>query len=92
MKERYMISRRHFLARSAFIGCSLAASPLMTPVTFAAAPWDTRLVVIILRGGMDGLDVVRPVGDPAYAALRPTLAGAGQGIDLDGFFALHPAL
>ncbi len=87
-----MISRRNFITRSALIGCSLAASPLMTPVTFAAAPWDTRLVVIILRGGMDGLDVVRPVGDPAYAALRPTLSAAGQGLDLDGFFALHPAL
>ncbi|KIN75108.1 Twin-arginine translocation pathway signal [Sulfitobacter noctilucae] len=87
-----MISRRDFLARSAFIGCSLAASPLATPVTFAAAAWDARLVVIILRGGMDGLDVVRPVGDPAYAALRPTLAAANLGLDLDGYFQLHPAL
>ncbi len=86
------LSRRSFLTRSAAIGCSLAASPLMTPVTFASAPWDNRLVVIILRGGMDGLDVVRPVGDPAYAALRPRLSGAVDPIDLDGFFALHPAL
>lgn len=85
------LSRRSFLARSALIGCSLAASPLLTPVTFASAPWDTRLVVIILRGGMDGLDVVRPVGDPAYAMLRPKLA-TDDGIDLDGYFALHPAL
>ncbi|MGC1497074.1 MAG: DUF1501 domain-containing protein [Sulfitobacter sp.] len=86
------LSRRHFMARAGLLGCSLAASPLMTPVTFAAAPWDTRLVVIILRGGMDGLDVVRPVGDPAFAALRPSLNARATPIDLDGYFALHPAL
>lgn len=85
------LSRRTFLYRSGLVGCSLAASPLVTPVSFAAAPWDQRLIVIILRGGMDGLDVVRPVGDPGFAGLRPSLA-AGQGLDLDGFFALHPAL
>lgn len=86
------LSRRTLLARAGLIGCSLAASPLITPMTFAQAPWDTRLVVIILRGGMDGLDVVRPLGDPAYAALRPRLAGADDALDLDGFYALHPAL
>lgn len=86
------LSRRQLLTRASVVGCSLAASPLLTPVTFASAPWDTRLVVIILRGGMDGLDVVRPVGDPAFAALRPGLNASGRGLDLDGFFALHPAL
>ncbi|GLO69517.1 hypothetical protein MACH17_10340 [Phaeobacter inhibens] len=88
------LSRRSFLARSGLIGCSLAASPLLTPVSFAAAPWDTRLVVIILRGGMDAIDVVQPYGDPAYAGLRQTLLGGPQNgaQDLDGFFALHPAL
>ncbi|MCA0871238.1 DUF1501 domain-containing protein [Seohaeicola saemankumensis] len=88
------ISRRAFLARSALIGCSAAASPLWTPVSFAAAPWDTRLVVIILRGGMDALDVVQPYGDPDYQGLRTKLAGgpASGASDLDGFFALHPAL
>lgn len=88
------ISRRAFLARSGFVGCSLAASPLLTPVSFAAAPWDTRLVVIILRGGMDGLDVVQPYGDPAFWRLRGSLALGPQGgaHDLDGYFALHPSL
>ena len=88
------LSRRAFLQRTGFVGCSLAASPLVTPVTFAATPWDTRLVVIILRGGMDGLDVVRPYGDPTFKALRPGLGGGpAQGAhDLDGFYALHPAL
>lgn len=88
------LSRRDFLLRSGVIGCSLAASPLVTPVSFAATPWDTRLVVLILRGGMDGLDVVQPYGDPALRALRPSLSAgpSGGALDLDGYFALHPAL
>ena len=57
------LSRRGFLGTTLALGCSAAASPLVTPVTFAAAPGDTRLVVIVLRGAMDGLDVVQPVGD-----------------------------
>ncbi len=87
-------SRRAFLTRSLALGCSLAASPLVTPVSFAAAPWPNRLVVIILRGAMDGLDVVRPVGDPGFAGLRAGLrdGGAAAALDLNGFFALHPAL
>ena len=84
-------SRRAFLGRSALIGCSLAASPLATPISFASAPGDNRLVVIVLRGGMDGLDVVRPYGDPAYKALRGD-AMPQDAVDLDGYFALHPAL
>ncbi|NNE53309.1 MAG: DUF1501 domain-containing protein [Sulfitobacter sp.] len=88
---RRLLTRREMLARAGVIGCSLAASPLITPMAFAKAPWDTRLVVIILRGGLDGLDAVRPVGDPAFAALRPKL-NAEPGLDLDGYFALHPGL
>lgn len=97
MTER--MNRRSFLARSmsrgAIIGCSAAASPLFTPVTLASAPWDNRLVVIILRGAMDGLDVVQPYGGRNWAGLRPGAAavgGKGGATDLDGFFALHPAL
>ena len=88
MKSR---SRRNFLSNGLALGCSLAASPLFTPMTFASAPWENRLVVIILRGGMDGLDVVRPVGAPEFAELRAHALDDG-GHDLDGFFALHPAL
>ena len=84
------MDRRKFLTRIAALGCSAAASPLVTPVALAQAPWDARLVVIILRGAMDGLDVFRPVGDPNYAALRPTLR---QGtMDLTGFFGMNAAL
>ncbi|KMW59581.1 hypothetical protein AIOL_004563 [Candidatus Rhodobacter oscarellae] len=80
------ISRRGLLLGA----CSAAAHPLMTSVTLAAAPTDARLIVIVLRGGMDGLDVVRPVGDPLYQRYRPTLAQPG--LDLTGYFALHPGL
>ncbi len=85
------LSRRGFLLRGGALGCSLAASPLLTPVTFAATGGENRLVVIILRGAMDGLDVVRPYGDPLLEKYRPTLLG-GKAHDLDGFYALHPAL
>ena len=54
------MQRRDFLIRSLALGCSAAASPMLTPVAFAEAPWEGRLVVIILRGAMDGLDAVRP--------------------------------
>jgi uncharacterized protein (DUF1501 family) len=89
-----ILNRRAFLGRSALLGCSLAASPLITPVSLAATPGENRLVVILLRGAMDGLDVVRPYGDPAFAALRGDagMDGPEGAVDLDGYFALHPAL
>lgn len=88
------LSRRNFLLRASVLGCSAAASPLMTPMTFAQAPGDNRLVVIILRGAMDGLDAVRPMGDPLLRKYRPGLGmrADSSATDLDGFFALHPAL
>nr|WP_306418034.1 DUF1501 domain-containing protein [Jannaschia formosa] len=86
-----MLDRRRFLQTAA---CSLAASPLVTPMAFAALPSDHRLVVVILRGGMDGLDVLQPYGDPGLALLRPDFAiGPAAGAhDLTGFHALHPEL
>jgi uncharacterized protein (DUF1501 family) len=58
---------------------------------------DKRLVVVILRGAMDGLHVVAPYGDPGFAALRPGLALPEPGregglLDLGGVFGLHPLL
>ncbi|MEM1302331.1 MAG: twin-arginine translocation pathway signal, partial [Pseudomonadota bacterium] len=93
------MDRRAFLKRSlssGVLGCSAAASPLITPVTFASLPnglaGEKRLVVIILRGAMDGLDVVRPVGDPEFAGLRTAIDDGQQGMPLDGFYELHPQL
>lgn len=88
------ISRRKLLRNSMIIGCSAAASPLFTPVVLAATPFDRRLVVIVLRGGMDGLDVVQPYGDRNFSGFRKQLkSGEAAGAhDLDGFFALHADL
>ncbi|MEL6465515.1 MAG: DUF1501 domain-containing protein [Pseudomonadota bacterium] len=85
-----MLSRRAVLGHLGALGCSTAAFPAMTQMTFASVPTDNRLVVIILRGGMDGLDVVRPLGDPNFSTLRPDLDASVH--DLDGFFALHDGL
>ncbi|MTH35027.1 DUF1501 domain-containing protein [Paracoccus limosus] len=88
------LDRRLFLKGAALIGCSAAAHPFMTSMTFAALPTNNRLVVIILRGAMDGLDAIQPYGDPMLAKLRRDLsAGPAAGaLDLDGFYALHPNL
>jgi len=90
----FNITRRKLLRNSLVLGCSAAASPLITPVTFAAMPSDNRLVVIVLRGAMDGLDAVQPYGDRNLSGLRKTLSRgeAGGASDLDGFYALHPEL
>jgi uncharacterized protein (DUF1501 family) len=90
------MDRRLFLRGLTGTACSLAAHPMMTTVTLAAsdgaAPLgDHRLVVVILRGAMDGLDLVRPSADPLFASYRPTL-GADPGPDLTGYFSLHPLL
>lgn len=91
-----MIDRRAMLRGLGILGCSAAAHPFMTTVTLAGADGgaplgDHRLVVIILRGAMDGLDVLRPLGERTFAGYRPTLA-ATQSLDLDGFFGLHLGL
>jgi uncharacterized protein (DUF1501 family) len=88
------MDRRLFLRALAAAGCSAAAHPWLTTVTLAegAPGWgENRLVVVILRGAMDGLDLVQPRGEAAFARLRPTLA-AGPAADLTGVFALHPGV
>ncbi len=61
-----------------------------------AAGRDPRFLVIVLRGALDGLAVVAPVGDPRWRDLRGgdalTLDGAAPGWRLDGLFALSPAM
>src|SRR5450631_3646919 len=57
---------------------------------------DPRLLVIILRGALDGLAAVAPVGDPDWMRLRGdkalSLQGTPAALPLDGFFALNPAM
>ena len=57
---------------------------------------DPRLLVIVLRGALDGLAAVAPVGDPEWVRLRGdqalTLDGKTPALPLDTFFALNPAM
>jgi uncharacterized protein (DUF1501 family) len=57
---------------------------------------DPRFLTIVLRGALDGLATVAPVGDPEWVKLRGDnalkLDGAAPALPLDGFFALNPAM
>jgi uncharacterized protein (DUF1501 family) len=91
------VSRRGFLGAMGVGALAVAVGPGITQAAFAAdtatsSNADT-LVILDLRGGMDGLSLVPPIGDPSYAALRPTIAiPASQGLVSSGIFGLHPAL
>jgi len=85
-----MLIRRQFLSFAALGAGALWVSPHMA---LASVATERRFVFIIQRGAADGLDIVRPYGDPAYASLRGNLASdAADAIKLDGVFALHPSL
>ena len=62
----------------------------------AAAGRDPRLIVLVLRGALDGLAAVGPAGDPDYAGLHGALAltreGQTAGLPLEGFFLLNPGM
>ncbi|WP_454759428.1 DUF1501 domain-containing protein [Caulobacter segnis] len=83
------------LNRRALLGLGISVSFLGTQA-FAASEGDLakkKLVVVICRGGMDGLSVSPPVGDANYAALRGSIAlRPDQVLKLDETFGLHPAL
>ena len=57
---------------------------------------DPRFLVIVLRGALDGLATVVPVGDPNWVRLRGNDAlltsGETAALPLDNFFALNPAM
>jgi uncharacterized protein (DUF1501 family) len=85
------ISRRAFVMAS---GTALLSRRLLDrprpPSTALARP---TLVVLFLRGGVDGLSMVVPHGDPQYYAARSHIAvPARDVVDLDGYFGLHPSL
>jgi len=106
------LTRRYFLrttgALAAYLGVN--PNPLLTAAGPMAAPGTVKvtkgrtLVVIFLRGGADGLNLVVPFGDDAYKGLRQSIAIPAPGvddygdpianaaIDLDGYFGLHPRL
>ncbi len=83
--------------RSALLGLGVAFTLGRASMAVAAAPTERRLVVVIMRGALDGMAAVVPYGDPALAALRgellPPPVGAPDGMfDLGGFYGLHPAM
>jgi uncharacterized protein (DUF1501 family) len=84
-------SRRGLLATAAGFGLSLQV--LAVPATAAdSAANKKKIVVVICRGGMDGLSVAPPIGDSEYRGLRGALALNDTALPLDGTFALHPQL
>jgi uncharacterized protein (DUF1501 family) len=78
-----------------------AALAALGPSLSHAAPRPTvrrgkTLLIVFLRGGIDGLNFIVPHGDPHYYKHRERIAigrpgGAEGALDLDGFFGLHPA-
>lgn len=63
--------------------------------TFITGNRDERrtLVVIFLRGGADGLNIVAPLQDDGYYNARPRIAIArSAAVQLDGFYGLNPQL
>ncbi len=87
------LSRRSLLSLGASLGIGVT---FLGSQAFAASEGDLakkKLVVVICRGGMDGLSVSPPVGDANYAALRGSIAmKPDEVLKLDGTFGLHPEL
>jgi uncharacterized protein (DUF1501 family) len=85
-------SRRGVLAAASVFGLSLQ---FLATQSFAASDGGLetkKFIFVICRGGMDGLTVTPPVGDPDYAALRGPIALHDEALKLDATFALHPSL
>ena len=84
-----MLSRRFFLAAGGVTIASLG----LPRMAFAKANTPKRFLFIIQRGAADGLAIVAPTGDPAFAGIRDAFAeDLAGGAKLGGFFTLHPAL
>jgi uncharacterized protein (DUF1501 family) len=89
---------RHHLPtrRDALLGAGSLFAWSQMPRLARAEGRDPRLLVIVLRGALDGLGAVAPVGDPDWIGLRGeralTLDGKPPALPLDSFFALNPAM
>ena len=82
--------------RALLLGSGAAFACAYLPRIARAEGRDPRFLAIVLRGGLDGLAVVAPVGDPDWRKLRGdkalTLDGQSPALPLDDFFALNPAM
>ncbi len=84
------VTRRQFLKSSGIAIAGMATGPAF--VLRAAARRDQPVIIAIFqRGAADGVSMVIPIGDSAYAPARPQIA-IQDAVDLDGFFGLHPSL
>ena len=88
---------RHLLLASGGLMVSVGTRGWAARLADPATGNGRRLVVVFLRGAVDGLNVVVPWADDRYYEARPTIAvpkpGQDGGVmDLDGHFGLHPAL
>lgn len=84
------LNRRSFLGAACAGGLATTFAPSLS---FAQASTDRRFVFVLLRGAMDGLHSVVPVGDPAYRDARGSLAYEPNDLTrLDGLFGLAPGL
>jgi uncharacterized protein (DUF1501 family) len=82
--------------RAALLGSGALFAWTQIPKLARAEGRDPRLLVIVLRGALDGLGAVAPVGDPDWIGLRGERAlildGKPPALALDSFFALNPAM
>lgn len=93
----FKMSRRSLLGGAAALGGTMALSQMfgdaLMQATFAGTKGGNTLVVISLRGGVDGLGVVVPHGDAGYYEARPSTAvPVGSLVCKDAMFGLHPAM
>jgi uncharacterized protein (DUF1501 family) len=88
---RHAATRRELL-----LGTGVLFAWAYVPRIARAEGRDPRLLTIVLRGALDGLAAVAPVGDPDWIKLRGDnalrLDGKTPALPLDGFFALNPAM
>jgi uncharacterized protein (DUF1501 family) len=90
--------RRQFLASSALTMGGLVGGIPRLAFGDPDAVNDELIVVVFLRGGMDGLSVSMPLNGADrgfYEAARPRLkipvSGTGAALPLNGFLGLHPS-
>ncbi|RED52347.1 DUF1501 domain-containing protein [Aestuariispira insulae] len=93
MKKQLPITRRSFLSATA-AGMAVTAFPFGN-LSLAKVNRDARFILVLARGGMDGLALFPPHGDPDYRKIRGRLAlpkeEDGGFLKLDRTFGLHPA-
>jgi uncharacterized protein (DUF1501 family) len=92
-------NRRAFLKALTFGGSASLAATQAAWALLSPSPGTStkRLIVVFMRGAVDGLSLVAPYHEANYYGLRPAIAigkpGSVDGVlDLDGRFGLHPAL